>query len=445
MKKITSLICLVLLSFTSKSQQQDWNTNPMPINSSNNAKLGSNNFRSLNLVTNDTTRMRVDSLGLINIRQLEGSGMRLVFADAQGVLRTIGGGGSGNGDEPELNPHPCFGGVQSTNSDASVCMSKPCVLNTLPWYEGGNDIGPAGRNTIGTCSEHDFVMKTHNVNHVWLKTDGKMGIGTASPGAKLEVADDAEHLSVLRLRNEHWASGQTTALEFWNGSQTNRGNAASRIVSRMEGFSGGGEALDFETETNGDNFSSVKMTLTNDGKLLIGDRISAANSSPLTVNANGGNGFEVFDHSMQRINFKVEASGKTIIGLSTNATNSSPLCVNANGGNGFEVYDHSSQRINFKVKANGVVYAREVEVTNVTPFPDYVFDKNYQLTPIKKVAEFIKQNKHLPGFEKGEHYEKNGMNINQIILKQQEKIEELMLYVIELEKRMEAVEKNKTK
>ncbi len=94
----------------------------------------------------------------------------------------------------------------------------------------------------------------------------------------------------------------------------------------------------------------------------------------------------------------------------------------------------------FTVRADGKVYAREVEINLSTNFPDYVFAKDYALKSIAEVSGYIDQHQHLPGFEKGEFYEKNGINVNDMFTKQQEKIEEQMLYIIQLEKRLQGLD-----
>jgi len=94
----------------------------------------------------------------------------------------------------------------------------------------------------------------------------------------------------------------------------------------------------------------------------------------------------------------------------------------------------------FVVRADGKVYAREIEINLTQNFPDYVFKSEYNLLTIKELRDYIKTNKHLPGFEKGEHYEQNGINVNHMIIKQQEKIEELTLYIIQIEERMNKLE-----
>lgn len=106
------------------------------------------------------------------------------------------------------------------------------------------------------------------------------------------------------------------------------------------------------------------------------------------------------------------------------------------------VKDMTNNRDLFVLLTDGKLYAREIEINNVPVFPDYVFNKDYSLMPIKQLAKYINENKHLPGFEKGSSYEKKGININQMFIMQQEKIEELTLYIIELERLIREIKEN---
>ncbi len=82
------------------------------------------------------------------------------------------------------------------------------------------------------------------------------------------ITDNAEDLSILKLKNTTWVCDQTTALEFWNGG--NKNYPTSRIVSKMDGCGTQGEALLFETETAGDSSPSTKMIIKNNGNIGIG-------------------------------------------------------------------------------------------------------------------------------------------------------------------------------
>ena len=53
-----------------------------------------------------------------------------------------------------------------------------------------------------------------------------------------------------------------------------------------------------------------------------------------------------------------------------------------------------------------------------------------------------KKNNHLKGFKGAQYYEKNGVSVSEVLLLQQEKIEELTLYLIELKKEIDLL-KNK--
>ncbi|NJM17206.1 MAG: hypothetical protein HC896_19125 [Bacteroidales bacterium] len=72
---------------------------------------------------------------------------------------------------------------------------------------------------------------------------------------------------------------------------------------------------------------------------------------------------------------------------------------------------------------------------------DYVFNEDYNLRTLTEVESFVKANKHLPGMPKGQELEKNGMDVAQMNNLLLEKIEELTLYVIEQNKRIEELEK----
>lgn len=64
-------------------------------------------------------------------------------------------------------------------------------------------------------------------------------------------------------------------------------------------------------------------------------------------------------------------------------------------------------------------------------WPDYVFEKDYKLMPLESVSNFIRENGHLPGMPSRAQILKEGQDIAHIQQLQQEKIEELTLYVIE--------------
>lgn len=88
---------------------------------------------------------------------------------------------------------------------------------------------------------------------------------------------------------------------------------------------------------------------------------------------------------------------------------------------------------------NGLLYAREIKV-NLDNWSDYVFDEKYPLMPLNELQQFIKENKHLPNVPSAGEMTENGLNVAQSSILFMEKIEELTLYMIQINERVKAQE-----
>ncbi|MGA6119312.1 hypothetical protein [Sphingobacterium anhuiense] len=91
------------------------------------------------------------------------------------------------------------------------------------------------------------------------------------------------------------------------------------------------------------------------------------------------------------------------------------------------------------LSVNGNIRARQIKVETAN-WPDYVFSENYQLPSLKETEKFIQTNGHLPEVPKASEIEENGVDLgelNKILLK---KMEEMTLYMIDKDKRIQALE-----
>jgi len=93
--------------------------------------------------------------------------------------------------------------------------------------------------------------------------------------------------------------------------------------------------------------------------------------------------------------------------------------------------------------ADGILKAKDVLVT-LSNWPDFVFENNYNLLPLNEVEQYIQQNKRLPEVPSAREIEENGVELGNMQSKLLMKIEELMLYTIEQQKLIEALEKRLT-
>ncbi len=89
----------------------------------------------------------------------------------------------------------------------------------------------------------------------------------------------------------------------------------------------------------------------------------------------------------------------------------------------------------FKVNNDGYVGCRGVKVTQST-FPDYVFKSDYDLMGIEELGSYINKNKKLPGLPSAEQVAKEGLDVGEVTNKLVEKVEELTLHIIQLQKEL---------
>jgi len=96
-----------------------------------------------------------------------------------------------------------------------------------------------------------------------------------------------------------------------------------------------------------------------------------------------------------------------------------------------------------KLAVNGKIRAREVKV-EVSNWPDYVFDADYDLIPLSEVAHYIEDNRHLPGVPSKSQVEADGISLGKMDAILLKKIEELMLYLIQQEEQIHELQREIT-
>ncbi len=165
-----------------------------------------------------------------------------------------------------------------------------------------------------------------------------------------------------------------------------------------------------------------------------------ANFYDLNSVKKGGFGFAGAGNSYETLYFAVgsspQNSGKGLYvhnptGKVTIGTKILPQTYSGEDVSGYSLY-----------VADGI-FTEELKV--MSGWADYVFDVNYKLMPLKEVENYIDNNHRLPNSISTEEVMKNGgINVGETTVYQQEKIEELFLYVIELNKELEQLkEENK--
>ncbi len=103
---------------------------------------------------------------------------------------------------------------------------------------------------------------------------------------------------------------------------------------------------------------------------------------------------------------------------------------------------HGMSRFTQNMVVEGNIESKKIKVTAIPgTVPDYVFKADYELISLRELENFINKNSHLPNVPSAKEVEENGQDVGGLQLKLLEKIEELTLYIIDLEKRLKELEK----
>ncbi len=99
----------------------------------------------------------------------------------------------------------------------------------------------------------------------------------------------------------------------------------------------------------------------------------------------------------------------------------------------------------YKMAIDGKLITEEVKVQLSGNWPDYVFAEDYNLPSLKEIQRHIKENGHLPNIPSAREAKANGIELGEMNKLLLEKIEELTLYILQLEQKNQAIEKRLNK
>lgn len=127
---------------------------------------------------------------------------------------------------------------------------------------------------------------------------------------------------------------------------------------------------------------------------------------------------------------------------SANITSSLHVGYNMTVGNSMVVSNTLNVGNGFYCDVNGNLMVKSLWVT-LSGWSDYVFDDDYRLMPLGEVERYINSHRHLPDVPSAAEVEENGVDVgemNKILL---QKVEELTLYVIDLQKQIDDMKSNR--
>ena len=137
-----------------------------------------------------------------------------------------------------------------------------------------------------------------------------------------------------------------------------------------------------------------------------------------------------------------QAGGNTLyatgdLEIQSDAANSFNTIINANNNGNVGI---GMSNPGHKLEVAGTIRACKL-IAETNSWCDYVFDSNYSLMPLSEVEEFIQINKHLPNIPSETEVLESGVDVVDMETKLLRKVEELTLYMIDLEKKNQELQK----
>lgn len=359
------------------------------------------------------------------------------------------------------------------------------------WSMTGNSHMNPDSNFIGNVDSVRLAFRTKNIEQMSLSPTGSLRLNQYKNDSAGTSFLSTDTLGVVKLKPLKFTNGLTksgdsvvfggqlmTPIRLWaKNSSTDTQNTNYWTF----GGSGGGQQ-NIYVDTTWHSSGTSSMGLSTNGRtsqlaLTLLTQGTSAPYSPSFVHISaeadhvGGTGnhltFSLLDSTgsssfimlpksasftapgIQFSRFKNNASGDSVLITDTlgNLKQKSLSSFNSFGHwqtSGSVSYDSldnigigTSNTQGYKLAVNGSAIFTRIKVKTQSAWPDYVFKKEYRLPQLKDLEEYIKTHQHLPGVQTAEDVNRDGQDLgaNQAILLK--KMEEMTLYIIELNKKVE--------
>lgn len=348
--------------------------------------------------------------------------------------------------------------------------------------------GVNGNATNGvTRINYGFIGKNYSDMYMVFRPNGNVGIGEADPETKLQISSSKTGVSEgIRLHDNGSGSNEGLWIQF---SQANMSDMA-RIGAKSEDVSRG--SLKFYTKDTNDGESIERMTIAPNGNIGIGTtnpegnlQIGSGTQNGMlflgggkgyagigSARSDGGliMGWNIYtryngadDDGVARVGKDYGGldgysgvkfgqkgiidffghSGDVVVDEVANTNERIKMRISETGDICIGTLSTSDSTGPYKLSVNGKVRANEVKV--YTGWADFVFEKDYNLPTLEEVENHINTKGHLKDIPNAKEVEENGIYLGEMNSKLLQKIEELTLYTIQQEKRINSLENRKNK
>lgn len=341
-----------------------------------------------------------------------------------------------------------------------------------PWLLEGNNLPYNAIPTIGvlgTNSNNPIEIRTNNLLRMYIEgdtiaTNGFIGVNTSAPRQMFHVVGGNILISSKAARSDKALGSTNGSILFGDETSTAypygswgieyvNDNAQGHGLNMWKTWDQNGGGLNnviFLCEENhykgyvgiGTNHPKQKLHVV-DGNILI-SRSSSAGGAPGSACGSMMFGDIVGDgHPLSKwaIGY-CNDNGRSGLNFWRPRTNGADDLLNyalfIDDRNGY--IGIGTNRPIYKLSVNGTILAKEIRVNEDSSYwPDFVFDNDYVLMSLAELKHFVSNYKHLPDVPSADDIDGKDVSLgemNRILL---QKIEELTLYVIDLQEQIDTL------
>lgn len=271
-------------------------------------------------------------------------------------------------------------------------------------------------------------------SRMYITAGGNVGIGTTTPGARLDLGGANGHHFLLHpssyfggpiISNPggNLSFNANNVLRFSTGGTES--GLTNDVIERMRIAANGNVGIgttspNYKLEVAGTGYNFVSRAETAGAQNLIAGLADDGQFIWQLGKDVSDNGYlQVFD-GMQAQQVAITSSGDSYF----------------NGGNvGIGTTNPTS-----KLAVDGTITSKEVVVTvDQAAWPDYVFADDYALRSLDEVEQFIEQEGHLPEVPSAQQVAQAGVAMGEMQATLLQKIEELTLYLIDMKQEVDSL------
>jgi hypothetical protein len=290
----------------------------------------------------------------------------------------VGGIGVYGGHQSSLGTDPgVLGETDSTESGAVGVLGR--ATSTVGTSSYGVYGESAGQLGTGVYGTGHFGVRGHTNSAfgVWGHSDNGEAFAGYFTGSKSYFEGNVG-IGTTDPNHELVVQGDDPAMQIRDDATDNSANAARfELLERAGGNFDGGSFFWWNGETN---------------KLLLGTKVGGVNTNVLVI-----------DRATNNVGIGTQDPG------------------------------------NYRLAVNGSIRAKEIVVE--AGWSDFVFEPDYKLQSLEQVEAYIREHGHLPDIPSAKDVAEHGVKVGEVESKLLQKIEELTLHLIEMNKRVQALER----